>query len=214
MVESTALDTELHLEVTEDVPKIDVEKLAVLLHHHIARVAIADTHDVGRHQVACTGPKVILLGHGQIRLVPILILQKNGSCALIESIHQSLGVILVDLRVILSIDNLDEANLSPRGESPVDVHFEVVAILAPELIEDAKHLQDQIILLEIVAVLEHDAIRLPLEVRVGNTGQGKGQFFGIVHLAFLFFEGLEEILRSDGKIEPIWTELVEFGLYC
>jgi hypothetical protein len=120
----------------------------------------------------------------------------------------------VDLGVILSVDDLDETDLSPRGKCPVNVHFEVIAILAPELIEDTEHLQDETILFEIVAVLEHNAIRLALEIGVWQTGQGKGQFLGVVHFAFLLLEGLEEILRSDGEVEACGAELVEFGLYC
>jgi hypothetical protein len=196
------------------VSEVDVEELAVLLHHDVAGVPVADAHDVGGDQVAGAGPEVVLLGNGQLLPLLVLVLQVDRSGALVEGVHQSPRVVLVDLRVVLGVDDFDEADLGAGGQRAVDVHLEVQPVLAPQLVEHAEHLQHEAVLLEVVAVLEHDAVGLALVPLLRQAGQRERQFLRVVHLALLPFEGLEDVLRANGEVEAVGTELVELVLDC
>jgi len=56
-------------------PKINMEKFTILLHHYIARMTISNTQNIGSHQVPGTWSQIILSGQAEILFVFIVILQ-------------------------------------------------------------------------------------------------------------------------------------------
>lgn len=75
----------------------------------------------------------------------------------------------MNFRVILGVNDLDETYLVACGKSAVDIHLEVETVLSPKFVEHPEHLQNQVVLFEIVTELEHDLIGLVLIVFVGDT---------------------------------------------
>ncbi len=63
---SLPFDVELGFEISQEMSKINVEKLSVFLDHDIARMSITNSHDICPYQISNTWPKKILFCHQQI----------------------------------------------------------------------------------------------------------------------------------------------------
>lgn len=66
-------DTELLFEVTQDMTKVHVKQLAVLLHHDIVRVAIGDTENVSCDAITGTAQREFLDGFVQRRFRVVMV---------------------------------------------------------------------------------------------------------------------------------------------
>lgn len=53
-------DAKLFFEVAKDMPKVDVEKLAILHNHNVVRVTVSYSQDVGGHTVPSTGQSELM----------------------------------------------------------------------------------------------------------------------------------------------------------
>lgn len=70
-------------------------------------------------------------------------------------------------------------------------------------------MENEVVLLQVVAVLEHDPIGLAIVFLVGDAGQGEGQFLGVIHFALVLLEGSKDVLGPDWEEKALGAYLVE-----
>ena len=94
----------------------------------------------------------------------------------------------MDVGAVLRIlDNLNEPDLGPGRQDPVDIHFQVHSSLDPQLIENLQDLKDQVILFDVIPAFEHHSVFVFLflahlfGLRLRCAAQGERHFLRIVH---------------------------------
>lgn len=146
------LEVPEHLSVSQKLAKVDVKQVAGRLEHDVVVVPVADAEDVGGHAVAGARGREVLDGALVLQLRGIVLGQPLGDRPVLERARQA--ELHLDLAQRLGVrHHLDHAALVARRHAGERDHLEVEALLQPELVHYADHLDRQHVLLEIVADL-------------------------------------------------------------
>lgn len=134
---------------SEDEAEIDVQQSAVLRDKQILQVSIADAEKVRDDTVAGAGlEELLLLGAMKVLCVGFVL----------DAAHQ-VRVDRLFLHVLESFDVGDEFDESLHracGENAIRSEVELKSVLTEEKIGELDDLDDELILADIIAVLEHD----------------------------------------------------------
>ena len=146
------------LEAAEDVAKVDVEEAPAFGDHHVVVVAIANPHEVRRDAVPRETAHEEVRRRGVLRVARVVLAQEERYGVLGERPDEArvrAAVLGLNPRQRHGLgDDFDDAAVRPRRHGAVRRHWEVEAVLPPQPVEDAQHLQHERVLAEVVAHLE------------------------------------------------------------
>mmetsp|Transcript_25318 Transcript_25318/g.47561 ORF Transcript_25318/g.47561 Transcript_25318/m.47561 type:complete len:246 (-) Transcript_25318:2404-3141(-) len=182
-----SLVPELALEIAEEVPKVDVEQVALFGYHDVVRVPVSDAQHVSGNAVASTCVDEILDGIKVLRTL-VVILQEliDGSISprphvLATVLHLNSG------SGVAILDDFDHAQVVTGGAAHVRIQSQVQTVLSPESVHDSQQLKRHQILPQVVPGLEDRNVVLAVLVGVVEP-QHEGHLLARHHLRFLALE--------------------------
>jgi len=208
-----AFDPELPLEVAQEVAEVDVEEAAVVLHHHVARVAVCDAQDPGQDALARAAARevaqdaLVVLGVLLVLLEEVVLKQ-----VVLGAVDCTPVCGREDLREIQTVGHdLNEAFLVAGGLHRVGVQLQVEPALHRHLVDELVDTQHNQVLAQVVAGLldEQGGPRLLLPVHQRDQ---HGLLLAAQNAAFVDVDPLELVLvlarQTESRVLRLCLQLL------
>ena len=123
---------EFCLEITQEMPEVNMEELSVLLNHNVSWMTIAYSQNISCYKISDTGSQKILFSHKKISSFVVVLKERKGRFDIKCLNNFVLSVVLMNQRTICRIFNyLDKSILVSSRQNPVNIHFKIKTIGCP-----------------------------------------------------------------------------------
>eukprot|EP00968_Pinguiococcus_pyrenoidosus_P003329 scaffold207_cov267-Pinguiococcus_pyrenoidosus.AAC.28 len=175
-------NAQLALEVSQEVPEVNVEEVTPAGDHDVVRVTISDAHDVRRDAVACTAVHEVLDGALPLDVRRVVIPEIVVDHLVVKgSEGAAVRTLDVGRRGRLG-DHFDPSQVLTSRAALVGPQMEIDALCQPLLVHDPQHVQRHVVLPKVIAALVDRQEALAFGVRVLEV-EPQGQLLGRHDLA-------------------------------